>query len=60
MKTFQCGIPIHRTNSKVEFNRIQVNEVAYILAGVATLLVNPTTYSYVPCCIEHLIINEML
>lgn len=51
---------LHFTNSKVEFNRRQANEVAHTLAGVATLLASPTTYSYVPRCIEHLIINEML
>jgi len=51
---------LHFTNSKVDFNRRQANEVAHTLAGVATLLASPTTYSYVPRCIEHLIINEML
>jgi len=48
------------TNSKVEFNRRQPKRVAHTLAGVAMLLASPTTYSYVPRCIEHLIINEML
>jgi len=48
------------TNSKVEFTRRQANEVAHVLARAATLLASPTTYSIVPRCIEHLIINEML
>lgn len=48
------------TNSKVEFTLRQANEVAHVLAGAAPLLASPTTYSIVPCCIEHLIINEML
>ncbi|AES75823.1 hypothetical protein MTR_6g060050 [Medicago truncatula] len=43
------------TNFKVEFNRRQTNEVANALARVATLLA--TTYSIIPHCIEHLIIN---
>ena len=47
-------------NSKVEFNRQQANEGVHVLAGVATLLVNLTTYFIVPRCIEHLIINEMI
>ncbi|XP_024630887.1 uncharacterized protein [Medicago truncatula] len=51
---------LHFTNSKVEFNRRQANEVAHTIAGVAILLASPITYSYVPRCIEHLIFNEML
>jgi len=47
------------TNSKVEFNRRQANEVAHALTGVAALLASLTIYSIVPRCIEHLI-NEML
>lgn len=49
---------LHFTNSKVEFNRRQANEVAHTLAGVATLLASSTTYSYVPRCIEHLILKK--
>jgi len=48
------------TNSKVEFNRRQANEVVHALVGVAALLASLITYSIVPRCIEHLIINEML
>jgi len=48
------------TNYKVEFTRWQINEVAHVLAGAATLLASPTTYSIVPHCIEYLIINQML
>jgi ribonuclease HI len=48
------------TNSRVEFNMQQVNEVAHALARVAIFYVNPTTYTDVPHCIEHIIINEML
>jgi len=46
------------TNSKVEFHRRQANEVAHALAAVAALLASPTTYTIVPRCIEHLIMNE--
>jgi ribonuclease HI len=50
----------HFTNSKVEFNRRQANEVAHTLAGVATLSASPKVYYHIPRCIEHIIINEML
>jgi len=36
------------TNSKVEFNQRQANEVTHALAGAATLLASPIIYSYVP------------
>jgi ribonuclease HI len=48
------------SNSKVEFNRRQANEVAHTLAGVATLSASPNIYYRVPRCINSLIINEML
>jgi len=50
----------HFTNSKIEFNRQQTNELAHTLTRVATLSVNFTTYYIVPHRIEQLIINEML
>jgi len=50
----------HFSNSKVEFNRRQANEVAHTLAGVAVLTASPTIYYRVPRCINSLIINEML
>jgi hypothetical protein len=48
------------TNSRVEFNRRQANEVAHALARVAPFSASPTIYIDVPHCIEHIIINEML
>jgi hypothetical protein len=48
------------TNSRVEFNRRQANEVAHALARVAPFSASPTIYIDVPHCIEQLIINEML
>ena len=48
------------SNSKVEFNKRQANEVAHTLAGVATLSASPNIYYHVPRCINSLIINEML
>jgi ribonuclease HI len=48
------------TNSRVEFNRRQANEVAHVLARVALFSASPTIYIDVPHCIEHIIINEML
>jgi len=48
------------TNSKVEFNKRQTNEIVHVLVGIVTLLTSLTTYSIVPHCIEHLIINEMI
>jgi len=44
----------------VEFVKRQVNEVAHVLAGEATLLASPAIYFLIPECIEYLIINEML
>jgi ribonuclease HI len=48
------------TNSRVEFNRRQANEVAHASARVALFSASPTIYTDVPHCIEHVIINEML
>jgi ribonuclease HI len=48
------------TNSRVEFNRRQANEVAHVLARVAPFSASPTIYIDVPHCIEQIIINEML
>jgi ribonuclease HI len=48
------------TNSRVEFNRRQANEVAHVLARVAPFSASPTTYIDVPHCIEQYIINDML
>ncbi|KAK2359027.1 hypothetical protein QL285_096155 [Trifolium repens] len=48
------------TNSRVEFNRRQANEVAHVLARVALFSASPTIYIDVPHCIEQIIINEML
>lgn len=48
------------TNSLVEFNRRQTNEVSHTLEGVATLSARPITYCVVPHFIEYLIINEMI
>ncbi|KAK2394517.1 hypothetical protein QL285_056337 [Trifolium repens] len=48
------------TNSRVEFNRRQANEVAHVLARVASFSASPTIYIDVPHCIEHYITNEML
>jgi hypothetical protein len=47
------------TNSLVEFNRRQTNEVAHVLARVAPFSASPTIYIDVPHCIERIIINEM-
>jgi ribonuclease HI len=48
------------TNSRVEFNRRQANEVAHVLARVAPFSASPTIYIDVPHCIEQFIINDML
>jgi ribonuclease HI len=48
------------TNSRVEFNRRQANEVAHVLARVAPFSASPTIYIDVPHCIERYIVNEML
>jgi hypothetical protein len=48
------------TNSRVEFNRRQTNEVAHALAGEAALLASPTMYFHISDCINDIIINEML
>jgi hypothetical protein len=48
------------TNSRVEFNKRQTNEVAHVLARVAPFSVNPTIYIDVPHCIKQSITNEML
>ncbi|KAK2427985.1 hypothetical protein QL285_026530 [Trifolium repens] len=37
-------------NSRVEFNRRQANEVAHVLARVASFSANPTIYIDVPHC----------
>lgn len=47
----------HFSNSKIEFNEQQANEVAHTLVGVATLTVSPTIYYLVPRCINSLIFN---
>lgn len=56
----RCLFTSRFTNSKVEFYRQLANEVDHTLAGVATLLANPTTYYNVPRCIEPLTINEVI
>jgi len=48
------------SNSRVEFVRLQANEVAHVLAREATLLASPAVYFEIPSCIETIIINEML
>ncbi|CAJ2637916.1 unnamed protein product [Trifolium pratense] len=48
------------TNSLVEFNRRQANEVAHALARVATSLASSNIFTDVPTCISQLIMNEML
>jgi ribonuclease HI len=48
------------TNSRVEFNRRQANELAHALARVAPFSTSPTIYIDLPHCFEHIIINEML
>jgi len=39
---------VHFSNSKVEFNRRQANEVAHTIARVAALAASPTIYYHVP------------
>jgi hypothetical protein len=48
------------TNSRVEFNRRQANEVAHALARVVPYSASPTIYIDVPPCIERFIVNDML
>jgi hypothetical protein len=48
------------TNSQVEFNRRQANEIAHTLAQVVPFSASPTIYIYVPPCIKQSIANEML
>jgi ribonuclease HI len=48
------------TNSRVEFNRRQANEVAHALARVALFSASSTFYTDAPHYIKHIIINEML
>jgi hypothetical protein len=48
------------TNSRVEFNMRQVNEVAHMLAQVAPFSASLTISIDVPYYIEHYIANEML
>jgi ribonuclease HI len=48
------------TNSRVEFNRRQANEVAHMLAWVAPFSASPTIYIDVLHCIEQFIANDML
>lgn len=49
-----------KTLAYVEFNRSDENEVVHALARVATSIANSQVFIYVPTCIAHLIINEML
>jgi ribonuclease HI len=48
------------TNSRVEFIRRQVNEVAHVLARVTTSLASFHIFIEIPTCIHHIIINDML
>jgi hypothetical protein len=48
------------TNSQVEFNRRQANEVAHVLARVAPFSASPTIYIDAPHCIKQIIVNDML
>jgi hypothetical protein len=48
------------TNSRVEFNSRQANEVAHVLARVAPFSNSLTIYIDVPHYIEQFITNEML
>ena len=48
------------TNSRVEFSRRQANAAAHALAREVTSLASPIIYYVIPCCIETIIINEML
>jgi len=59
---FQCKrlFTSQFTNSRVEFNRRQANEVAHALAGEAALSASPAIYFHIPNCINDIIINEML
>jgi len=47
----------HFSNSKVEFNRRQTIEVAYILAEVVALSAGSKIYYHIPCCINHLLLS---
>ena len=60
MSACQSLFNINFSNSKVEFNKRQANEVAHTLAGVVTLSASPKIYYHVPRCINSLVINEML
>ncbi|AES98217.1 transmembrane protein, putative [Medicago truncatula] len=48
------------TNSQVEFNRLQVNEVAHVFTGETTLSPSPNSYFDITHCINNLFLNEML
>jgi len=48
------------TNSRVEFNRRQANEVAHALAREAVLSPSPTIYFNIPQSMNNIIINKML
>jgi hypothetical protein len=47
------------TNSRVEFNKRQVNGVAHALAPVVPYSVSPAIYIDVPPCIEQFIANDI-
>jgi ribonuclease HI len=47
-------------NSRIEFIRKQANEVAYVLARIATSLTSFHLFIDVPLCIGNIINNEML
>jgi len=51
---------VYFKNSKVEFNRRQVNEVAHTFAREALFLTSPQVFNDVPLCILTLINNEKL
>jgi hypothetical protein len=47
-------------NSRIEFIRRQANEVAHVLARVATSLASFHLFIDVPLCIGNIVNNEML
>lgn len=48
------------TNSRVEFNRRQANQVVHALARVVASSASRTIYFNIPYCINNIIINEMI
>jgi hypothetical protein len=60
LKLYETFLTSHFTNSRVEFNRRQSNEILHNLVGVATLSASSVIYFNVYHCIEQLIINEMI